>query len=76
MSCIYIASQRDQASSVVLAVCKQISKLEVDKFYYQQSKHKAESYLRKVTLVTYHEVYQTSKVAPQEFRSSPNKCGL
>lgn len=75
MSCIYIASQHDQVSSVVLAVCKQISKLEVDKFY-QQSKHKAESYLRKVTLVTYHEVYQTSKVVPQEFRSSPNKCGL
>uniref|UniRef100_A0A2P2MS91 Exocyst complex component SEC3A-like protein n=1 Tax=Rhizophora mucronata TaxID=61149 RepID=A0A2P2MS91_RHIMU len=34
------------------------------------------SSLRKVTLVTYHEIHQTSKVVSQELRSCPDKCSF
>jgi hypothetical protein len=43
-------------------------------FASKQHDDREKKYLRKVTLVGYHEVHQAGKVVSQKLRSSPDKC--
>lgn len=80
MSCICIANQHDQASLTVPAVQKskqamfRVKPQKLLSFPSKQHDDREKKYLRKVTLVGYHEVHQAGKVVSQKLRSSPDKC--
>lgn len=83
MSCIYTVDQRDQAFSVGPSVIKStkivsitIPTEKMNNFNQMYKNQSPKVHLRKVALVTYHEIHQTSKVLSQELRSSSDKCSF
>lgn len=83
MSCIYTVDQHDQAFSVAPAVKKstkvvsiKIPTEKMNNFNEMCKNQSPKVHLRKVALVTYHEIHQTSKVISQELRSSSDKCSF
>lgn len=83
MSCIYTVDQHDQAFSVAPAVTKstKVVSMEIpsemmNNFHEMYKYQSLIVHLRKVALITYHEIHQTSKVISQELRSSSYKCSF
>lgn len=78
MFCIYTANLHGRASSAdlsVLSMCL-VFRIIITRVNARKTRVFQKSYLRKVTFVANHEIYQTSKVVSQELRSSGHKCSF